>query len=243
MRRDDLFTEKESPKLEKKCKEQFHTTIAKGLFICKRAHPDIQPTIAVLCTRVKEPTKDDWNKLMRLLEYLNGMRDDVLALAADSLHVIKWYVDIAFAVHPDFKSHTGGTMTFGTGAIQTISRKQKLNTKSSTESELVGADNVSILLLWTKLFMEAQGYGIDKNILFQDNKSTIFLEENGKQSSSKRTRALNICYFFLTDQVEKGNLKIAYCPTGEMIADFQSKPLQGVKFVKFKNDIMGMKTA
>jgi hypothetical protein len=122
---------------------------------------------------------------------------------------------------------------------QSISRKQKLNTRSSTEAELVGADDVSIMILWTKLFMEAQGHKIEKNILYQDNKSTILLENNGKRSSSKRTRAFNIRYFFLTDQIEKGNLSVEYCPTTEMIGDYMSKPLQGKLFQKFKKAIMG----
>ena len=78
--------------------------------------------------------------------------------------VIKWYVDSSFAVHPDFKSHTGDVMTYGGGAPQTISRKQKLNTRSCTEAKLVGADDASVMILWTKLFMEAQGYPIDVSI-------------------------------------------------------------------------------
>jgi hypothetical protein len=81
--------------------------------------------------------------------------------------------------------------------------------------------------------MEAQGYEIDKNILFQDNKSSILLETNGKKSSGKRTRALNIWYFFITDQVEKGNVDIEYCPTDAMIGDFHTKPLRGEKFRRF----------
>jgi hypothetical protein len=162
-----------------------------------------------------------------------------LILSADDLQVIKWYVDASFAVHPDFRSHTGGVATFGKGAPYSMSRKQKLNTRSSTEAELVGADDMSTMILWTKLFMEAQGYEIKKNILFQDNKSAILLETNGKKSSSKRTRALNIRYFFLTDQVEKGNLAIEYCPTDKMVGDFMTKPLQGKRFEEFKKTIMG----
>jgi hypothetical protein len=73
------------------------------------------------------------------------------------------------------------------GVVQSVSRKKKLNTKSSTEAELVGIGNVSVMILWTKLFLEAQGYKIEKNILYQDNKSAILLEENGKKSSGKRT--------------------------------------------------------
>jgi len=70
--------------------------------------------------------------------------------------------------------------------------------------------------------MDAQGYPIKDNILYQDNKSTIILLNNGKQSSTKHTRAINICYFFLTDQIQKGKLRVAHCPTGQMIANFHS---------------------
>ncbi len=236
---EDLFAEGTGEKLSKEEAEQFHTFVAKGLFACKRARPDLHTAIATLCTRVKSPNKDDWNKLVRLMKYCNGTRKDKLVLSSENLHVIKWYVDSAFAVHPDFKSHTGAVMTYGGGMAQSISRKQKLNTRSSTEAELVGADDVATMILWTKLFMEAQGYKIEKNILYQDNKSIILLENNGKRSSSKRTRAFNIRYFFLTDQIEKGNLSIEYCPTTEMIGDFMSKPLQGKLFQKFKKQIMG----
>jgi hypothetical protein len=236
---DDLLSEGTGAKLDKARAEQFHTTVAKGIFVCKRARPDIHLPIAVLCTRTKAPNEDDWRKLIRVLQYLNGTRDYVLTLGADDLHVIKWYVDASFAVHPDFRSHTGGTMTFGHGAVQSVLQKQKLNTKSSTEAELVGADDASNMMLWTKLFMEEQGYVIKKNILYQDNKSAILLEENGKQSSSKRTRHLNIRYFFLTDQIEKGNLNVVYCPTNEMQGDFLTKPIQGAKFFNFRDAIMG----
>ena len=94
-------------------------------------------------------------------------------------------------------------------------------------------------VLWTQLFMEEQGYEITKNVLYQDNKSAILLEQNGKRSSGKRTRALNIRYFFVTDQIEKGHLVVEHCPTGDMIADYMTKPLQGKSFEKFRNLIMG----
>jgi hypothetical protein len=111
----DLFAEGEGKALETQQAEEYHTFIAKGLFACKRARPDIHPRIAVLCTQVKEPNEDDKKKLHRLLNYINGTQKDKLILAADNLHIIKWYVDAAFAVHPDFKSHTGGSMTYGQG--------------------------------------------------------------------------------------------------------------------------------
>ena len=141
--------------------------------------------------------------------------------------------------HPDFKSHTGSVMSMGTGAMQALSRKQKLNSRSSTEAELIAVDDAVTMILWTRLFLEWQGYPIEKNILYQDNKSAILLEENGRKSAGKRSRALNIRYFFITDQVEKGNVQIEYCPTDDMIGDFMTKPLQGEKFRKFRALVLG----
>ena len=241
---DNLFSLGANKPIDKKRADTYHSIVAKGLFVCKRARPDIQPTVAVLCSRVQRPNEGDWQKLIRMLKYLNGTRNQVMTMSSDNLQVIKWYVDASFAVHPDFKSHTGGVMKWGDngrGTIIGMSRKQKLNTRSSTEAELVGVDDMATMILWTKLFLEEQGYRIRKNILYQDNKSAILLEENGKRSSGKRTRALNIRYFFITDQVEKGNVSIEYCPTDEMFGDFMTKPTQGQKFKYFRDELMGIK--
>ena len=226
--------------LEKGESEIFHTFIAKCLYLCKRARPDIQPTVAVLATRVQKPNSHDWQKLLRLMKYLNGTKRYHMTLKIDNLKIVKWYVDASFAVHPDFRSHTGGVMKMGTGAIQSISSKQKLNTRSSTEAEIVGVDDVATKIFWTKLFIEAQGYVIEKNILYQDNKSAILLETNGRRSAGKRSRAMNIRYFFITDQIEKGNATVEHCPTDVMVGDFMTKPLQGTKFREFRKDILGM---
>ena len=88
--------------------------------------------------------------------------------------------------------------------------------------------------------MKAQGYQVDENILYQDNKSSILLEKNGKASSSKRTRHISIRYFFVTDRIAKGELSVEWCPTVQKIADFMTKPLQGALFRKFRDIIMGI---
>jgi hypothetical protein len=114
-----------------------------------------------------------------------------------------------------------------------------MNLRSSTEGELVAVDNAATMILWTKLFLEAQGCDVEKDIVYQDKKSAILLEINGKKSSGKQTRALNIRYFFITDQVEKGNAQIEHCRTDNMVGNFFTKPLQGKKFQRFRNDILG----
>ena len=86
--------------------------------------------------------------------------------------------------------------------------------------------------------MEQQGYKTEL-VLYQDNQSAMVLETNGTKSLSKRTRHLNICYYFITDQIKKKQLEVKYCPTDDMIGDFMTKPLQGSKFKKFRRLIMG----
>ena len=66
------------------------------------------------------------------------------------------------------------------------------------------------------------------------------MENNGKASSSKRTKHINIQYFFITDMVAQGDVSLVRCPTGDMIGDFMTNPLQGALFHKFRDQIMGM---
>jgi hypothetical protein len=238
---ENLFKVRESsPDLDTLKKEIFHHTTAQGIFLCKRGRPDFSPAIAFFSTRVRQPDNDDWQKLVRMMKFLKQTQDDVLTLEADGSNVLEWHADAAFAVHPDFKSHTGATMSMGKGVVTHLSRKQNLNTRSSTEAEVVAADDVVGPMLWTRRFLEAQGYPVRDNVLFQDNKSAMLLESNGRKSAGKRSRHLNIRYFFVTDQKEKGHISIKFCPTDQMRGDYMTKPLHGKKFTQFRREIMNL---
>jgi hypothetical protein len=219
--------------LGKEQAEMFHHNVAKLLFLCKRARPDIQTAVAFLCTRVKSPDTDDYKKLARVMKYLRGTISMSLLLQADNMNIMKWWVDATFAVHLDMKSHTGGMMSLGRGAVHGTSTRQKINTTSSIEAEVVVLHEVLPQILWTRYFLEAQGYGVEESIIYQDNQSAILLAKNGRGSSSKRTRHINIRYFFVADRIASKEVRVEYCPTGEMIAVFFTKPLQGTLFRKF----------
>ena len=104
-------------------------------------------------------------------------------------------------MHPNMRGHTGGGLSMGIGFPIVSSTKQNLNTLSSTETEIVAADDCMPAILWTRYWLEAQGYDFFDNIVYQDNESTIILENNGKASSSKRTKHINIRYYFVTDNI------------------------------------------
>jgi len=208
--------------------------------LSKRGSPDIQTAIAFLSTRVREPDTDDMKKLTRVIKYLDGSVEIVLRLRAKKSLLIKWWIDGSFAVHQDMRSHTGATMSMGQGSIFSSSKKQKINTRSSTEAELVAVDDMMTQVLWSKLFLEEQGFQIHPVNVLQDSTSATLLEENGKMSSSKRTKHIQVRYYFITDQIAKKNITINHCPTKMMVADYFTKPLQGATFYEFRKIIMGI---
>ena len=118
------------------------------------------------------------------------------------------------------------------------SSAQKLNARSSTDSELIRIHDGIPFIIWVGRFLKAQGIDIDV-VLFQDNQSTILLANNGRLSSTKRTRHIDARYYFVKDRIAKGDLRIEYCPTLDMVADYFTKPLQGMLFFCMRDAIMG----
>lgn len=184
-----------------------------------------------MTTKVKSPDTDDYKKLARVMKYLWGTRNLTFTLEAESLNVVKWWVDASFAVHSNYHSHTGITISLGKGLVYSGSTRQNLNTKSSTEAELVGVDR-------TREFLKAQGHDVLENVVHQDNMSAIPLENNGQRSSGKRTQHINIRYFFASDRIKAGEMSVKYCPTSKILRDFFTKPLQGKAFKEFRKLVL-----
>jgi hypothetical protein len=236
---DHLFKTRDSAeKLDPEKAELFHRVTAQLLFVSQRGRPDIRTAISFLCKRVRNPDEDDWKKLTRLLRYIRRTKFLRLTLEATYLDQNHWFIDGAFAVHDDMKSHTGAFMSFGKGMMNGASLSQKINTTSSTEAEVVGVHDNMHAILWIRYFLDAQGYPLKPSVIHQDNLSSILLETNGRGSSGKRTRHMNIRYFFVADVAKRKHITMQYCPTDEMIGDFFTKPLGGAKFRRFRNIIM-----
>ena len=113
---DNLFKiDLNSPLLNDKERERFHSLTAKLLYLSKRTRPDILACIAYLTKRVLEPRTDDWKKLVHTIQYIRGTRTMPLTLEVDTPVKDIAYIDASYAVHADKKSHTGCTITLGKG--------------------------------------------------------------------------------------------------------------------------------
>ena len=192
---------KDATKLSQANADLFHHFVAQLLYLSNRARPDIQLSVPFLCTIVRGPDTDGYKKLVRVMTYIQGTIGLPLIFSIDKSGNIKWYVDAAFAVHYVMRSHTGGFMTMGKRGAYVHSIKQKLNTNSSTEDELVGVDDVLTQLIWTQYYLKEQGHMIQDNVIYQDN------------------HIINIRYYFITDRIMKQEASVEFFTTIDMIGD------------------------
>ena len=149
------------------------------------------------------------------------------------------FVDSSHAVHPDMRGHTGGAITFGTGILSPKASKQKMNSRSTNETEVIVNSEYLPINIWHEHFLEAQGYPLKNNWFLQDNEGAEKMAKNGRLSCGSNSRHINIKFFWISNRVKQGKIKIVRCHTERMLADFFTKPLQGSKFKKFRRIVMG----
>jgi len=234
----DLLITPDSPSLDPRRAEIFHSYVAKILYLAKRIRPELLFVISFLSSRVTCATEADWKKLVRVINYIKSTRDVDLELGIKDIEQLQVYTDASYAEHSDRKSHTGIMVTLGTGALYARSAKQKLVSKSSTEAELIALADGSAIAIWFRDFLLEQGYKMKPVIMMQDNTSTISLAEKG-HSTSEKTKHIAVRYFFVKDRLESSELVLEYCNTVDMIADVLTKPLQGTRFMTMRDRLLG----
>jgi hypothetical protein len=205
-------------------RKRFHSLVAKLLYLAKRCRPDLLTSVAFLTTRVLAATAADWDKLTRVVRYIRGTASMGIVLRADLPIRVHAYVDASYAVHADMRSHTGALITLGAGPVFASSSRQRLNTKSSTEAELVALSDALGQIIWTRNFLLGLGLNTPAVRVAQDNEATIALVRNGRSNSS-RTRHIATRYFFVADRVATGEVQVYHLRTEDMIADILTKPM------------------
>ena len=238
---DNLFAVSESsPSLSKDKQEMYHSLVMTLHYLAKRVRPDILTAVSWCASRVLAPTEEDEKKLDHIMGYLYATKNNVTTLRIGDNFKLKAYVDASYAVYADAKSVTGVVLMLGDAVIYVKSSKQKIVTRSSTESELVAISDSLSQMLWTREYMKEAGIDIGPVTLFQDNMSTICLASKGR-STSERTRHIKIRYFFIHHYIDTNEIAIEYMPTSDMIADIMTKPLHGALFNKLCAALSGRK--
>jgi hypothetical protein len=213
-------------------KKWFHAVTAKLLYLAKRARPDILTAVSFLCTRVQSATVEDAGKLTRVLGYLKGTVERVLYIRAAGEAHVRAYVDAAYALHTDSRSHTGVIIYVGYSLVYVSSKKQKCMSKSPMEAELIGlSDNLGLIELFKELVDFVIGEESKVPIVFQDCKSVISLVTIG--GGITRTKHLRARMNLGKEMVDEGRIKVVYIQAEGMKADGLSKPLDPSGHCKF----------
>ena len=209
-------------------RKRFHCAVAKLLYLAERARPDLLTGVSYLATRVQNCHEGDIPKLERAMSYVRGSAEKgvVLRPREEELQV-RMYVDAAYGVHSNGKSHTGSCVVIGDlGAVHCKSEKEKIVTKSSTEAELVAPSDSCSQGLHVGKFLQAQGHQVGPLILYQDNMSCMALVARGR-SAAEKTRHIDIRYFRVKGRVDSRVASVAHQGTATMYANVLSKAVQG----------------
>jgi hypothetical protein len=231
----DLFKVVEAEASEEQSK--FHTTTAKLLFMAKRTRPEVLLAVQYLCTRVREPTVNDVQKLERVLGFLRKTKTRGKWMDKSPFDRVVLYLDAAFACHMDGKGHSGGVARLGNTSVQEISKKHKMGSKDSTEAELVTASDHVVEGELLHEFLEEQGFELKRLSLLQDNAAVISMLVNG--GGKVRTKHLRARLMLLREKVVQNEIEVQYIKTKEMIADILTKPLQGEQFHVLAWELLG----
>ena len=212
----------------------FHSYVMRVAYLAKRVKPEISVAVSYMSTQVTKPNEDDLRKLDRAIRYVRdhlGSGITLIAAGEGKTVVVTAHIDASFGCHENGKSHTGVCISLGEGPVFVRSVKQKIVTKSSTEAELVALSDEAGLMFHIEDFVKSQGYECEI-IVGQDNQSTITMVTT-VHKESMRTRHIKVRYFWLRERIKLGELSLKYVPTGAMLADILTKPMQGTMFRNF----------
>ena len=224
-------------------REEFHSTVARCLYLALRTRPDILVATNFLTTRVKKgtATKQDMRKLHRVCGYLYHSANLGIKLGGNQSGKVGLfaYADAAYGVHKDAKSHSGMFFSLGRGPIFIRSCKQKCVTRSSCEAELIALSELTSLALWLDHLWEEMTGKTSKPIpLYEDNMAVIHIVNNG-MSTSDRARHVHIRNNFINQFIKSGEITVFHCRTEIMIADILTKPLALGQFRYLRDYLLG----
>ena len=225
-------------RLNAKEAESFWTETASLAWASTRAHPALVTTIGELSRHVTDPTTEDSGKLDRAISFAKSVRDIPLRLKTELPPRVTVSIDAAFANRNEMRSTSGTCITLGVGYFIASSKVQKLNSKSSTEAEIIAVSDGMNIPLWLADFIRLQGYPPQPVRLEQDNQSCMTLLTKGR-STAETTRFIEIRKFWISAYIKNGAVDPVYVPTEEMTSDYFTKPLQGALFTKMFAKIMG----
>ncbi|CAN0444816.1 unnamed protein product, partial [Ectocarpus fasciculatus] len=148
------------------------------------------------------------------------------------------YIDASWATHDDGHGRTGIVIMIADCAVASWTSKQKMVTRSSTESEIVALSDGITQVMWFKLWMGEEGHSVAPIKVYQDNEAVLKLMRSPRRTN-QRTKHLDVRFFYARDLEKARDIELVWLPTKHMVADLLTKPLQGSLFKTLSNKLTG----
>jgi hypothetical protein len=174
-----------SPNLNDDQKKRFISENMKLMHLATHTRLDLKLPVTFSATRSKEPTIADEKKVRKIFKYLRETKEFGLIIAPKNNSLVAW-ADSSFDVHQNCASHSASLFQFGGASIWGTCNKQKLIASSSTEAELIAAEEACYQIQQIRALCEHLGVPQrGPTILMQDNQSTITLAREGQSLKKK----------------------------------------------------------
>jgi hypothetical protein len=239
----NLLTINESERLSGDEFEIYRSCVMSIMYLAKRVRPDLLFVVNFLAKRIHCSTKDDNEKLMHNLRYINGTKTMGINFNAVTCEdgvkrlIVKVYIDAAYALHENFKSHSGLVVMVSQGCIKAISTSQDTVCKSPCEAEIIALSDHGDEYQHAEEFIKDLLIDQYKVIIMEDNKSAIKLLLDGSLSRSN-VRYIAIRCAWIEFMVSSRMMNIEFCSTKLMIANYLSKLIFGVQFHNGRRSIL-----
>nr|CAN68364.1 hypothetical protein VITISV_021899 [Vitis vinifera] len=214
-----------------------YRSLVGALQYCTITRPDIAYTVNKLCQFMHAPTSTHLQVVKRVLRYLKGSLFYGLSFQPSSSLDLIAYTDADWASCPDDRRSTSGyCIFFGGNLVSWSASKQKVVSRSSTESEYRGLANAAAELTWIQSLLKELFIPLfQPPVLYCDNLSTTYLAANPILHS--RAKHVEIDYHFVRERVLQKTLDVRFLPSEDQVADILTKSLSTQHFLHLRSKL------
>ena len=229
----DRKNDQESSKFDVKVYKQ---AVGSLIYLSVRTRPDISFSVNRAAQNAENPTENDWSRVKRIFRYLKGTKNTGILFTKTDGFQCEGFVDSDWAGDAVSRKSTSGYIFISCGGpISWQSRKQTSVALSSAEAEYVSLASCIQEALWLNSLLVIFSPGHEYMLVNVDNMSAIQMAKNDQ--FHKRTKHISIKYNFVRDSVGKNLIKLKYCATEHMSADFLTKGLTHNRLEYLKNKV------
>ena len=202
---------------------KYQAAIGCLLYLAVWTRPDICYAVNSAAKHCAKPTNAHWTAVKRIFRYLQGTVNYGLYYPLGVKSSVVGYSDSDWAGDINDRKSTSGYVFLVNGtAVSWKSQKQQSVALSTAEAEYMALSSAAQEAIWMmRLIGELEGCQIDSMTILEDNQACISMTQNPQHHGQAKHIAIR--FHFVRDLVAKGVVKLQYCKSEDMIADFLTK--------------------